>query len=156
MARLIVVAYSWNRYNGHISIVPPHRSIRVGAWDSITELDILVQGNYKKFATETRRKTIRKNGKVANEGKITNFTGMHRIFRIYIYPVYLVYPCLNSSPFPFFLLFSLIFFTFCLSLCHSVSSVLQWLKLGFCSQSFDTTLSRIISATPSFDIWGIS
>jgi len=41
------VADSWNRYNGHISIVPPHRSIRVGAWDSITELDILVQGNYK-------------------------------------------------------------------------------------------------------------
>src|SRR3989338_4138609 len=99
MARLIVVADSWNRYNGHISIVPPHRSIRVGAWDSITELDILVQGNYKKFATETRRKTIRKNGEVENEGKITNFTGMHRIFRIYIYPVYLVYPCLNSSPF---------------------------------------------------------
>ena len=104
----------------------------------------------------TQRKTIRRNGEVENEGKITNFTGMHRIFRIYIYPVYLVYPCLNSSPFPFFLLFSLIFFTFCLSLCPSVSSVLQWLKLGFCSQSFDTTLSRIISATPSFDIWGIS
>ena len=76
----------------------------------------------------TQRKTIRRNGEVENEGKITNFTGMHRMFRIYIYPVYLVYPCLNSSPFPFFpFLLNLFVFIF---LCAFVS---QWLKSGFCS-----------------------
>src|SRR3972149_1819402 len=41
MARFMVVADSWNRYNGHISIVPPHRSIRVGACDSIEVIKIV-------------------------------------------------------------------------------------------------------------------
>ena len=38
IAQLTVTAPSWNRYKGQISSVPPARSIRVGAFDSILTL----------------------------------------------------------------------------------------------------------------------
>jgi len=61
IAQFTVTAPSWNRYSGQMSSVPPARSIRVGAFDSILTLtcsrspaSLLVPADSAHRANDTR------------------------------------------------------------------------------------------------------